>query len=73
MLLQHIFLNWLELANFQRQKKGPWWKRLLEEKLKELSQDLDFVNNLLEKRNVKKKHKIDWKKNKTFGERDSTL
>ena len=34
---------------------------------------LDFVNNLLEKRNVKKKHKIDWEKNKTSRERDSTL
>ena len=38
-------------------KKKPWWKRRLEGKLKELSQDLDFVNNLLEKRNIKKKHK----------------
>ena len=25
--------------------------------MKELSRDLDFVNNLLEKRNIKKKHK----------------
>ena len=38
-------------------KKEPWWKRRLEEKLMELSQDLDFVNNLLEKSNIKKKHK----------------
>ena len=38
-------------------KKEPWWKRRLEGKLKELSRDLDFVNNLLEKRNIKKKHK----------------
>ena len=38
-------------------KKEPWWKRRLEEKLKELSRDLDFVNNLLQKRNIKKKHK----------------
>ena len=38
-------------------KKEPWWKRRLEGKLKELSRDLDFVNNLLEKRNMKKKHK----------------
>ena len=37
-------------------KKEPWWKRRLEGKLKELSRDLDFVNNLLEKRNVKNKH-----------------
>ena len=37
-------------------KKEPWWKRQLEGKLKELSRDLDFVNNLLEKRNVKNKH-----------------
>ena len=38
-------------------KKEPLWKRRLEGKLKELSRDLDFVNNLLEKRNIKKKHK----------------
>ena len=38
-------------------KKEPWWKRRLEGKLKELRRDLDFVNNLLEKRNIKKKHK----------------
>ena len=38
-------------------KKEPWQKRRLERKLKELSRDLDFVNNLLEKRNIKKKHK----------------
>ena len=37
-------------------KQEPWWKRRLEGKLKELSRDLDFVNNLLEKRNVKNKH-----------------
>ena len=37
-------------------KKETWWKRRFEEKLKELSQDLDFVDNLIEKRNIKKKH-----------------
>ena len=37
-------------------KKKTWWKRRLEEKLKELSRDLDFVNSLIEKRNIKKKH-----------------
>ena len=37
-------------------KKETWWKRRLEEKLKELSRDLDFVNNLIKKRNIKKKH-----------------
>ena len=41
----------------QKTKKEPWWKRKLEGKLKELNPDLDFVNNLLEKRNIKKKHK----------------
>ena len=49
-------------------KKELWWKRRLEGKLKELSRDLDFVNNLLEKRNIKKKHK-----DTIFEERDSTL
>ena len=43
-------------------KKELWWKRRLEGKLKELSRDLDFVNNLLEKRNITKKHKDDNKK-----------
>ena len=38
-------------------KKEPWWKRRLEGKLKELSRDLGFVNNLLEKINIKKKYK----------------
>ena len=38
-------------------KKEPWWKRRLEGKLKELDRDLDLVNNLLEQRNIKKKHK----------------
>ena len=36
-----------------RTKKEPWWKRRLERKLKELSQDLDFVKNLLEQKNIK--------------------
>ena len=39
-------------------KKEPWRKRRLEGKLKELSRDLDFVNNLLEKGNIKKKYKV---------------
>ena len=38
-------------------KKEPWWKRRLKGKLKELRRDLNFVNNLFEKRNIKKKHK----------------
>ena len=42
-----------------RRNKEPWWKRRLEKKLKELSLDLNFVNNLLQKRNIKKEHKDD--------------
>ena len=37
--------------------KEPWWKRWLEENLRKLSRDLDFVNNLLGKTNIKKKQK----------------
>ena len=37
--------------------KEPWWKRRLEENLRKLSRDLDFVNNLLGKTNIKKKQK----------------
>ena len=53
--------------------KEPWWKRWLEENLRKLSRDLDFVNNLLGKTNIKKKQKIGWKENTTFKEKDSTL
>ena len=37
--------------------KEPWWKRWLEENLRKLSRDLDFVNNLLGKTNIKKNQK----------------
>ena len=47
-----MFLNFLELINFQSEKREHWWKRQLKGKLKELSRDLDFVNILLEKRNI---------------------
>ena len=47
----------VEANKLPKTKKEPWWKRRLEGKLKELRRDLDFVNNLLEKRNIKKKHK----------------
>ena len=50
MLPQHMFLNWLEITNSKE-------KRQLDGKLKEVSRDLDFVNNLLEKRNIKKKQR----------------
>ena len=56
MLLQHMLLNRLELKTFQRQK-STLWKRRLQEKLKKLSRDLDCMSFLLEKRNIKKKHK----------------
>ena len=38
-------------------KMEPWWMRRLQGSLKELGRDSDFVNNLLEKRNIKKKNK----------------
>ena len=38
-------------------KKESWWKRQLERTLEEVSRDLDFANNLLEKKNIKRKHK----------------
>ena len=38
-------------------KKEPRCKRRFERKLKELSRDLDFVDNLLEKKNIKKNKK----------------
>ena len=44
-------------SKLSKTKKEPWWKRRLEGKLRELRRDLDFANNLLEKRNIKKKHK----------------
>ena len=47
----------VEANKLPKTKKEPWWKRPLEGKLKELCRDLDFGNSLLEKRNIKKKHK----------------
>ena len=72
MLLQHMLLNRLELKTFQRQK-STLWKRRLEEKLKKLSRDLDCMNFLLEKRNIKKNIKIGWKEDTILEERDPTL
>ena len=56
-------------------KKEPWWKGQSEGKLKKLSWDLDFVNNLLDKRNIKKKQsRLKCSNEDTmFEERDSTL
>ena len=38
-------------------KKELWWKRRLEGELKKLSRDLVFLNTLLQKRNITKKHR----------------
>ena len=51
-------------------KNEPRWKKRLEGKLKKLSRDLDFVNNLLE---IRRDIMIGSKKDTTFKERDSTL
>ena len=50
-------MNWVGAKKLPKTKNEPWWKRRLERKLKELNRDLDFVDILLEKRNIKKKHK----------------
>ena len=55
MLLQHV-TELVGANKLPKTKKESWSKRRLEGKLKELRRDLDFVNNLLEKRNIKKKH-----------------
>ena len=52
------YVSELDGANkLRKTKKEPWQKRGLEVKLKELCRDLDFVNNFLEERNIKKKHR----------------
>ena len=56
-----------------RTKKEPWWKRRLEGKLKELSQDLDFVKIYSSKKILSRNIKIGWKEDAIFEERDSTL
>ena len=40
-----------------KEKKKPWWKRLLEKRLEQLNCNLGFVKTLLEKKNIKRKHK----------------
>ena len=55
-----VYVSELVEANkLPKTKKEPWWKRRLEGKLKELSRDLDFVNNLLAKRNINKSNTTD--------------
>ena len=35
----------------------PWWKRRMEAQVKQLNKDLWHINTLIERRNIKKKHK----------------
>ena len=51
------FSELVRAHKFPKTNKELWWKRRLEGQLKELIRDLDFVQILLEKRSIKKKHK----------------
>ena len=35
----------------------PWWKTRMEAQLKELNRDLGHINTLIERKNLKRKHK----------------
>ena len=35
----------------------PWWKRRMEAQVRQLNKDLGYINTLIEKKNIKKKHK----------------
>ena len=57
MLLPHFFSELVRPNKLPRTKRELWGKRKLERKLKELNRHLNYVNILLEKRNIKNKHK----------------
>ena len=35
----------------------PWWKRRMEAQIKQLNKDLGHINTLIDRKNIKKKHK----------------
>ena len=40
----------------QKEKKEPWWRRRLEDQVRQLNKDLRRINNLIQQKKIKKKH-----------------
>ena len=40
----------------QKENKVPWWRRRLEEQVRQLNKDLSRINNLIQQKKIKKKH-----------------
>ena len=40
----------------QKEKKEPWWRRRLEDQVRHLNKDLSRINNLIQQKEIKKRH-----------------
>ena len=38
----------------QKEKKEPWWRRRLEDQVRQLNKDLSRINNLIQQKEIKK-------------------
>ena len=50
-------IEMLRVKNRKRKGMEPWWKRRMEAQVKELNKDRGHINTLIERKNVRKKHK----------------
>ena len=47
----------LGVKNRKSTEMKPWWKRRMEAQIKQLNKDLGHINTLIDRKNIKKKHK----------------
>ena len=46
----------LGVKNRKNPGMEPWWKRRMEAQVKQLNKDFGYINTLIERKNIKKKH-----------------
>ena len=52
-----VVTEMLGVKNRKGTEMEPWWKRRMEAPVKQLNKDLGHINTLIERTNIKKKHK----------------
>ena len=52
-----VVTEMLGVKNRKSTGMEPWWKRRMEAQVKQLNKDLGHINTLIERKNIKKKHK----------------
>ena len=52
-----VVTEMLGVKNKKSTGMEPWWKRRMESQAKQLSKDLGYINALIERKSIKKKHK----------------